>query len=65
MFFYINGTTFHKLQQIDTIQNIILSLRFIVKNNSVYINQIIKYIKVQLANLSKGPSNDYIYEHEK
>ena len=31
--FYINGTTFHKHQQIDTLQSIILSLRFLAKND--------------------------------
>ena len=61
--FYINGTTFHKQQQIDTIQNIILSLRYITKANSFYITQIIKYIKDELEKLSKGPNNENLYKN--
>ena len=61
--FYINGTTFHKLQQIDTIQNIILSLRLIIRINSSYINQIIHYINCELTNLVNGPNNEYIFNH--
>ena len=61
--FYINGTTFHKLQQIDTFQNIILSLRFIVKTSPFYIEQMIKFVKDELENLAKGPNKDYIFQH--
>ena len=53
--FYIDGTTFHKHQQIDTMQNIILSLRYLT--NIKYLNEkeIINYIKKELASLLKGP----------
>ena len=61
--FYINGTTFHKQQQIDIIRNIILSLRFITKVNSSYITQIIKYIKDELENISKEPNNEFNYKN--
>ena len=33
--FYFEGTTFHKQQQIDTMQNIILSLRYLLKINYI------------------------------
>ena len=64
--FYINGTTFHKHQQIDTLQNIILSLRFIAKTNKSNISEIIKYIKNELTNLINGPDNNkkiYIFNY--
>ena len=61
--FYLNTTTFHKQQQIDTFQNIILSLRFIIKANPFYIDQIIKFIRDELENLAKGPNKDYIFQH--
>ena len=61
--FYSNATTFHKQQQIDTFQNIILSLRFIIKANPFYIEQIIKFIREELENLLKGPNKDYIFQH--
>ena len=52
--FYIDGTTFHKQQQIDTMQNIILSLRFLVNSNYLNKKQIIRYIKEELFSLSIG-----------
>ena len=62
--FYIDGTTFHKHEQIDTLQNIILSLRFSVKTNKIFVDQIIKYIKEELNNLTKGvKEKEYIYGH--
>ena len=62
--FYINGTYFHKSQQIDNLQNIILSLRFLVKTNPLYIKQIIIFIKNELTNIAKGTDkNDYIYSN--
>ena len=61
--FYINGTSFHKQQQIDTIQNIFLSIRFIIKNKSSFITEIINYIKNELKTLLKGPNYDYINKY--
>ena len=52
--FYIDGTTFHKHQQIDTMQNIILSLRYLTKIKYLNKIEIIKYIKKELLSLSKG-----------
>ena len=53
--FYIVGTHFNKLQQIDTIQNFILSLRYLVKNNILNINHVLTKIKDILSSLMKGP----------
>ena len=62
--FYINGTYFHKQQQIDNLKNINLSLRFISKTNPLLIKQIITFINNELINLGKGPEpNEYIYSH--
>jgi hypothetical protein len=52
--FYIDGTTFHKQQQIDTMQNIILSMRYLVKNNYIKQKQIINYIRNVLSDLLIG-----------
>ena len=63
--FYVNGTTFHKNQQIDTIQNLYLSLRFNIKTNPDFIKQIIDFIKEELTYLAKGPDEkEYIYNHQ-
>ena len=60
--FYIDGTTFHKHQQIDNIQNLTLSLRFIIKNSSYDKSQVIEYIKDKIKKLAEGPNiNEYIY----
>jgi len=60
--FYIDGTTFHKHQQIDNIQNIVLSLRFIIKNSNYDKSQVINYIKDKIKKLVEGPNNkEYIY----
>ena len=56
--FYIDGTTFHKQQQIDTMQNIILSFRFLLKTNCVQEKQIIDFIKTELSNLLTGITID-------
>ena len=62
--FYIKGTTFHKYQQIDTLQNFNLSLRFIIKIEDFFIIQIINYIKDNLSYLAKGPNEkEFIYNH--
>ena len=62
--FYLNGTYFHKQQQIDNLQNINLSLRFIAKTNPLYIKQIITFIKTELTNLVEGPDKkEYIFSH--
>ena len=63
--FYINGVTFHKHQLIDTLQNINLSLRFLIRANNSNFNQIIEYIKNELTYLARGPlDNEYIYNHQ-
>ena len=63
--FYIQGTTFHKKQQIDNMKNLILSLRLFLYDREDFNKlEIIKYIKETLLNLSKGPEeNKFIYEN--
>jgi len=62
--FYINATTFHKHQQIDNMQNIVLSLRFIIKNSNYDKSQVVNYIKDKIKKLAEGPNyNEYIYNH--
>ena len=62
--FYMDGTTFHKYQQIDTFQNFILLLRFLINTNNMDKSQIVDYIKTNLCNLVKGSSEDkYIYNN--
>ena len=61
--FYINGTTFHKQQQIDNIKNLILSIRFYVSKNFNK-NEVVKFIKdilIKLVNISSG--NKFIYNY--
>ena len=52
--FYFDGTTFHKQQQIDTMQNIILSLRYLLKINYIEEKEVINYIITQLTDLKNG-----------
>jgi hypothetical protein len=60
--FYVNGTTFHKRQQIFILQNIILSLRFAFKSNRTFFYEIIKYIQEELTNLAMGiKGKEYVY----
>jgi hypothetical protein len=60
--FYIGGTTFHKHQQIDTLKNINLSLRFMIKANNYKLIEIVKYIKNNLTSLAIGPNeSELIY----
>ena len=62
--FYMDGTTFHKYQQIDTFQNFILLLRFLINTNNIDKTQIVDYIKTTLCNLVKGPGDEkYIYNN--
>ena len=62
--FYMDGTTFHKYQQIDTFQNFILLLRFLINTNNIDKTQLVDYIKTNLCNLVKGPGDDqYIYNN--
>ena len=56
--FNIEGSSFHKYQQIDIIQNFILSLRFLTKINYIDINQITKYIRNSIIKIIKGPLTD-------
>ena len=64
--FYIQGTTFHKKQQIDNFKNLILSLRlFLYDTNDFDKLEIIEYIKESLVNLVNGPEeNQFIYENK-
>ena len=60
--FYIDGSTFHKYQQIDNIKNIVLSLRFIIKHSNYDKIQVVNYIKDKIKKLAEGPNNnEYIY----
>ena len=52
--FYFEGTTFHKQQQIDTMQNIILSLRYLLKINFIKEKEVINYIKKEISDLING-----------
>ena len=63
--FYIQGTTFHKKQQIDNMKNLILSLRLFLYDREDFNKiEIIQYIKETLLNLSKGPEeNKFMYEN--
>jgi len=62
--FYSNGTTFHKNQQIDLIQNLILSIRYLVNINFIKIEEVIKYIHKIIEILIEDPTfNDNIFEN--
>ena len=63
--FYFEGSTFHKHQQIDTIQNIILSLRYLTKINYFTKKEIINYIKNELSNLKKDIDINFVLKYEK
>ena len=57
---------YFKNKQINNIQNIILSLRYLIKINYIDINQIIKYIRNGFENLIKEfNENDNIIEKYK
>ena len=64
--FYFNGTNFHKIQQIETIQNLILALRYITKAGVIKINSIINYIIEEFSCLIQGPkeSENIIINYE-
>ena len=55
-----NGIYFHKLQQIEIIQNLFLSLRYLVKVEKININSIITYITEEFSSLIKGPKETEI-----
>ena len=63
--FYVEGTTFHKQQQIDNIKNLILSLRLIFHNSKDYNkNGIVEFIKETIFKLACGPEEkEYIYKY--
>ena len=63
--FYVEGTTFHKQQQIDNIKNLILSLRLIFHNSKDYNkNEIVEFIKETIFKLACGPEEkEYIYKY--
>ena len=52
---YNEASSFHKNQQIDTFQNFILSIRYIVKNKILNINEVADYIKNKILSLIEGP----------
>ena len=58
--FYSEGSTFNKRQQIDTLQNIILSLRFLVKIGKFKSSEIKVYIKDNLSLLLKNSEKNNI-----
>ena len=64
--FFIDGTNFNKQQQIDTIQNYILTLRYLMKINYLDINIILGNIKDILSSLIKGPgkTDKILYNYE-
>ena len=55
--YFSNGTTFHKQQQIDIIQNIILSFRFLINIKVIDINEVITYIQ-PLYQILKGNTEE-------
>ena len=63
--FYVDGTTFHKQQQIDNMKNIILSLRLIFHDSKeCYKFEIVKFIKESLLKLANGPEeNRFLYKY--
>ena len=65
--FFFKGTTFYKLQQIDNIQNLILSCRYFIKNNIMDVNILLDYIQKQIFSLTKGPEDneDIMNNYEK
>ena len=59
--FYSEGSTFNKRQQIDNLQNIILSFRYLIKAGGINFSNIITYIKGSLYMLLKNSDiNDVI-----
>ena len=54
--FYCDATTFFKQEQIDSIKNMILSLRYLTRINCIDINQIKNYILNGIEILIKGPN---------
>ena len=63
--FYVEGSTFHKQQQIDNMKNFILSLRFFV-NNSIEMSKfdIVKFIKNTFFMIVKGPGEEkFLYKY--
>ena len=64
--FYAEGTTFHKLQQVDNIKNLILSLRLIFNysQDSKRI-EIIKFIKETILKIVNGPKEKiFLYQYD-
>ena len=60
--FYSNGTTFHKNQQIDLNQNLILSIRYLININFIKIDEVIESIHNNIKILIEGPTiNDNIF----
>ena len=55
--FYNEASSFHKNQQIDTLQNFMLSIRYIVKKKVLDINEVADYIKTKLSIIAEGPQN--------
>ena len=55
--FYSNGSTFHKQQQIEINQNLLLSLRYLTNINTIDINVEVDYIHNTINSLINGPTN--------
>ena len=55
--FYSNGTTFHKQQQIEINQNILLSLRYLMNIKQIDIAFEINKVHNIITNLIKGPNH--------
>ena len=63
--FYVDGTTFHKNQQIDNIKNLILSIRAISYDSTYFTkSEIVTFIKEVIFKLGKGPEEkEFIYNY--
>ena len=64
--FYCEATTFYKQQQIDSIQNFLLLIRYLIKIDFIDISQIINFIRNGVDNIINGPNeNDNIMDKYK
>ena len=63
--FYSEGTTFNKRQQIDNLQNIILSFRYLLKASGINMSNIKIYIKGSLYSLLTNTNENNIINNFK
>ena len=61
--FFSEGSTFNKRQQIDNLQNIILSFRYLVKVSKIQLTGIKLYIKVNLSLLLNNSEENNIIKN--